>query len=209
MADGSGIRMVGIDEDVPLHPGDDRGDEENGAAPLGEPGMAEAAGDLAARFVPARQAVRVQDLIGRAGRDGDLDAMLVGRQAAAPVDQPLQHRRRVVLGRVDHGVADRVPAALDAPRTLGAVNWIVTLGVADAPGDEPILEPAMGRQRAMPASARRIRASTASAPAVLERAMSRGLWPASSGCGRSRKASVAARSPCQARAAASITRLMA
>ena len=51
------------------------------------------------------------------------------------------------------------------------------------------------RQTATPASARRMRFRTASAPAELERAISNGVSPSSNGCGRPRNASIASRSP--------------
>ena len=68
-------------------------------------------------------------------------------------------------------------------------------GIADAPGSRRLPQHARHRQGAMPASALRTRFSTASAPAELDRAMSNGVSPSNSGCGRLRNASMASRSP--------------
>ena len=187
--------MPGVDDDVALHACNYRWDEQDCTSILRIPGATEAAGCLTTRVRPVRDHVRRHHFIAGAPRYRDLDEVLVRRRGAVPVREHLQHGRRIGCGGVNHFGAGLMPSAGDASCAFHAPHRKLTRGIADPIRAQRLPKRSRCRQRATPASARRMRLRTASAPAELERAMSNGVSPSSSGCGRFRNASIASGSP--------------
>ena len=189
------LGMTRVDDDVALRSGDDGRYDQDAAAPLGIPLMAEPAGRWTVPKMPVRQGIRANGFVGRACGYPDLDEVRVSGWRPVPIDQRFQHRGRVVFRSVDDPVANVVPPSGDLPGSVRAEYVPSALRISDSPGPSGRFQPRRTGQTATPAWARRTRLSTASAPAEDEIAISSGASPSSRGCGRLRKSSIRATSP--------------
>ena len=187
--------MTRVDDDVLFRPGDDGRYDQDGAAPLGRPLMADPAGRWTVPRMPVRQGIGVNDFVARACGYPDLDEVLVPGWRPVPIDQRFEHRGRVAFRCVDDPVADIVPAPRDLPGPVRAEYGPSAPRISDSPSLSGRFQPRRTGQTATPAWARRTRLSTASAPAEDEIAISSGASPSSRGCGRLRKSSIRATSP--------------
>ena len=115
--------MTRVDDDVAFCPGDDGRYDQDGAAPLGIPLMAEPAGRWTVPKMPVRQGIRANDFVARACGYPDLDEVLVPGWRPVPIDQRFEHRGRVVFRSVDDPVADIMPASRDLPGSVRAGYW--------------------------------------------------------------------------------------
>ena len=109
------LTVSGVDHDVVVEPGDHAGGDEDEASFLVEPLLAEIPAHRRRQAFPPRQARRRKGLVGEASGDGDLNAMLVRRQAPAATNQLFQQRRRIMLARIDERASRRIPP----PRSQG------------------------------------------------------------------------------------------
>ena len=195
-----------VDDDVAFHARHDTGYDEYGTAPFGVPAMSECPGNLTVEQFPACQRPRIRNLALNPGGNGDVDPVLIGRRRPTPLDQFFQHCCRVMLGGVYHPVSGFMPAARDSAGAFGAIHWPGAFRVADPVCCKRLYKPVYMAHTTTPATARRTRFSTAWAPAELDRAISNGVAPSSSGWGRYRKPSMRIASPWYAWAKASMTR---
>ena len=189
------IRMSSVDDDIALHARDDRWDDQDRTSVSGIPFPPEAPGCFRIRLEPFRYRVGRCDLIAGSLWNRYLDEMPVRRQNSVPVHQHFQHCGRIGLGSVDYCSPSLMPPSRDPFGAFGAPHRELPRRVADPIGTHRLREFSRHRQGATPASARRMRFNTASAPAELDRAMSKGVSPSNNGCARFRNLSIASQSP--------------
>ena len=191
-----GVRVPAVDDDVAFHARDDRWDDHDCAfdAPRTIGGRSgRAASPPGWNQSGSMSAVTTSWLVPL----GMVISMKcwVWRQRSVPVHQHFQHGRRVALGGVDHLGAGLVPPAGGALGAFRTPHRKSSRRIADSVRPHRLRQGSWRHQAAMPASARRMRFSTASAPAELDRAMSKGVSASRRGCGRFRNVSIAFRSP--------------
>lgn len=95
------VRMFNVDQDIAIKPGNDRRDDQNGRALLLIPLLTERLGDRLKRIIPATQGRGAEDFMANTVRNGNLDVMLVWRDAAIAVNEFFEQRGRIMLGRID------------------------------------------------------------------------------------------------------------
>ena len=170
-----------IEDNVPLHTCYEGRHQQYRTPPLGIPGSRKAARYLTVSTVPTRHAIRRCNLIRSTARYHDLHEVLIVWKNAVPLRQFLKHSGRIILARIDHRSTGTMPPSGNSPGTLRAPHRKLSLRITNPVGSFCLRKPARTGQVEMPASARRIRFRTASAPAVLDLAISEGLFPSSNG----------------------------
>ena len=186
--------MSGIENEISLHARNHTWHDEQGASPLVIPLASESAGDVAATIRPPGMMSIAEDLVACPGGNDDLDEMLVGRHFSRMVNKFLKHRGRVVLCGIDYACTNFVPSPSCSPGTAIVPDCELSVRIANTPSP-PVRAQFAWVHMAKPASARRRRLTTASAPAELACARASGARPSSNGCGRDRKRRAASISP--------------
>ena len=125
------IRVPAVDDDISLHAGDDRRDDQDGAWILLVPSAAQAASRFPVRTETFREGLGSDDRVAGALGYGDLYVVLVGRQGSVPVDEFFQHCRRVVLRSVYHFGAGLMPPSGRSFGALGAPHRKLARRIAD------------------------------------------------------------------------------
>src|SRR5262249_33499054 len=180
------FRVLRIDQDIVFLACDDARNNQKQASLTPLPRITIRTAGGAALSMPIGEMRGVEDFVGDAARDGDLDEVLVGRHLAAAMYEFLQHRRGIVLARIEDGARRRIPSAGGKRRAGGVEDAILPVRVADPVGDEDAIETPCGHT-AVPCSRRPSTSRTSCAPISLCSATSIGRLSSSNGCLRWRK----------------------
>ena len=113
--------------------------------------------------VPAGQAWRREDFVGQAARNGDLNVVLVGRQAAAAVNQLFEKGGRIVFAGVKERAPWRVPSSWRDGRARRIEDRMGASGIPDAETDKSSVEN-LRRHAAVPYLRRPRMSTISSAP---------------------------------------------
>lgn len=136
MGDALGVGMRRVDQKVVLEPRRNRRHDQQCRALVIVPSLRKRLAYRLVARVPARVGGGLEDFVGDAVRNRDLDEMLVGGHHQIGVNQLFQHRGGIVLGGIDHRTGARIPAPRIEPCPLRVIDRKSAFGVADAIASE-------------------------------------------------------------------------